>query len=155
MSRLPTPSFPMRGSRPAMRLLRTIKIRPRVSPSYIFDPRLLNTVTFATNYFLQTFNDANQNYNPQANAGLNLGIASGIIAAGAPSILVTGFDQTGATQPSGRTDVTGHVTDNLHWTVGHHELKFGGEFRHSNVNQLYFSSARGTFSFDGSRGPWG
>jgi hypothetical protein len=123
--------------------------------NYIFNSRLLNTVTFATNYFLQTFNDANQNFNPQANAGLNLGIAPGIIAAGAPSILITGFDQTGATQPSGRTDVTGHVTDNLHWTVGRHELKFGGEYRHSNVNQLYFSSARGTFSFDGSRGPWG
>lgn len=123
--------------------------------SYIFNSNLLNTVTFATNYFLQTFNDANQNYNPQANAGLNLGIPPGIVAAGAPSILVTGFDQTGATQPSGRTDVTGHVTDNLHWTVGRHELKFGGEYRHSNVNQLYFSSARGTFSFDGSRGPWG
>ena len=123
--------------------------------SYIFTPHLLNTVTFATNYFLQTFNDANQNFNPQTNAGLNLGLASGIIAAGAPSILVTGFDQTGATQPSGRTDVTGHVTDNLHWSFGRHEFKFGGEFRHSNVNQLYFSSARGTFTFDGSRGPWG
>ncbi|ADW70958.1 TonB-dependent receptor [Granulicella tundricola] len=122
--------------------------------SYIFSPRLLNTVTFATNYFLQTFNDADQNFHPQANAGLNLGITNAIIAAGAPSILITGFDQTGATQPSGRTDVTGHVTDNFHWTLGKHELKFGGEYRHSNVNQLYFSSARGTFTFDGSRGPW-
>ncbi|WP_263382400.1 TonB-dependent receptor [Granulicella arctica] len=120
----------------------------------VINSKLLNVVTFATNYFLQTFNDANQNFNPQANAGLNLGIAPGIIAAGAPSILVTGFDQTGATQPSGRTDVTGHVTDNFHWTVGRHQLKFGGEYRHSNVNQLYFSSARGTFSFDGTRGAW-
>ena len=123
--------------------------------NYIFTPRLLNTVTFATNYFLQTFNDADQNFNPQPNAGLNLGITNPIIEAGAPSILVTGFDQTGATQPSGRTDVTGHVTDNFHWTLGKHELKFGGEYRHSNVNQLYFSSSRGTFTFDGSRGPWG
>ena len=123
--------------------------------SYIFSPKLLNTVTFATNYFLQTFNDADQNFNPQANAGLNLGLGAGVIAAGAPTISVTGFDETGATQPSGRTDVTGHVTDNFHWTLGKHELKFGGEYRHSNVNQLYFSSARGTFTFDGSRGPWG
>ena len=110
-----------------------------------------------SNYFLQTFNDANQNFNPQANAGLNLGLpAGGIIAAGAPSIIFTGtvFDQTGATQPSGRTDVTGHITDSLHWTIGRHALKIGGEFRHSNVNQLYFSSARGTFTFDGTRGPW-
>ena len=123
--------------------------------SYIFSPRILNTVTFATNYFLQTFNDASQNFYPQANAGLNLGITNPVLLAGAPTITVTGFDITGATQPSGRTDVTGHVTDNFHWTLGRHELKFGGEFRHSNVNQLYFSSARGTFTFDGSRGPWG
>ena len=122
--------------------------------TYIFSPRLVNTVTFATNYFLQTFNDANQNFNPQANAGLNLGITNPIIAAGAPTLSITGFDITGATQPSGRTDVTGHVTDNFHWSLGKHELKFGGEYRHSNVNQLYFSSSRGTFTFDGSRGPW-
>ncbi len=125
--------------------------------SYIFTPNLLNQLTFGVNYFLQTFNDANQNFNPQANAGLNLGLGTGIIAAGAPSIVFTGtvFDQTGATQPSGRTDVTGHVTDNLHWTIGRHSLKIGGEFRHANVNQLYFSSSRGTFTFDGTRGPWG
>jgi Carboxypeptidase regulatory-like domain len=125
--------------------------------SYIFNSNLLNQVTLGVNYFLQTFNDANQNFNPQANAGLNLGLpAGGIIAAGAPSIIFTGtvFDQTGATQPSGRTDVTGHITDSLHWTIGRHALKIGGEFRHSNVNQLYFSSARGTFTFDGTRGPW-
>jgi hypothetical protein len=125
--------------------------------SYIFNSHLLNQVTLGVNYFLQTFNDANQNFNPQANAGLNLGLpAGGIVAAGAPSIIFTGtvFDQTGATQPSGRTDVTGHVTDSLHWTLGRHALKIGGEYRHSNVNQLYFSSARGTFTFDGTRGPW-
>ncbi len=126
-----------------------------VVDTYIINSHLVNTVTLATNYFLQTFNDADQNFNPGTNAGLNLGLNAGIIAAGAPTITVTGFDETGATQPSGRTDVTGHVTDNLHWTLGRHELKFGGEYRHSNVNQLYFSSSRGTFAFDGSRGPWG
>ncbi|WP_213804146.1 TonB-dependent receptor [Granulicella sp. dw_53] len=120
--------------------------------SYIFNSHLLNQVTLATNYFLQTFNDASQNFFP-ANAGLNLGL-SGIIAAGAPTITVNGFDISGATQPSGRTDVTGHITDSLHWTIGRHALKIGGEYRHSNVNQLYFSSARGTFTFDGTRGPW-
>jgi hypothetical protein len=123
--------------------------------NYIFTPRVLNQVTLGTNYFLQTFNDANQGFYPQKNAGLNVGLTDGtILAAGSPTINITGFETVGATQPSGRTDVTGHVTDNLHWTVGRHELKFGGEFRHSNVNQLYFSSARGTFAFDGTRGPW-
>ncbi|QEE30661.1 TonB-dependent receptor [Terriglobus albidus] len=125
-----------------------------VVDTYTITPHVLNQVTLATNYFLQTFNDANQGFYPQQNAGLNLGL-SGIIAAGSPTITMSQFDGVGATQPSGRTDVTGHVTDNLHWTLGRHDMKFGGEFRHSNVNQLYFSSARGTFAFDGTRGPWG
>lgn len=122
----------------------------------VFSSRLLNQLTLGVNYFLQTFNDANQGFYPQANANLNLGITNPVIAQGAPSIIFTGtvFDQTGATQPSGRTDVTGHITDSLHWTLGRHQLKIGGEFRHSNVNQLYFSSSRGTFTFDGTRGPW-
>jgi hypothetical protein len=130
--------------------------------SYIFTPHVLNQVTLATNYFLQTFNDANQNLNP-GTVGLNLGLPPGIIAAGAPTIAFGGgtsctlgatFDCSGATQPSGRTDVTGHITDNFHWTIGRHNLKLGGEYRHSNVNQLYFTSARGSFGFDGTRGPW-
>ncbi|RSL15626.1 carboxypeptidase family protein [Edaphobacter aggregans] len=119
----------------------------------VFNSHLLNIITFGTNYFKQTFNDADQNFNPQQNAGLNLGL-NGIIAAGAPTLTVSGFDITGATQPSGRTDVTGHVVDNLHWTLGRHALKFGGEFRRADVDLLYFSNARGSFSFDGTRGPW-
>jgi hypothetical protein len=120
----------------------------------IFNSHLLNIVTFGTNYFKQTFNDADQNFNPATTAGLNLGL-TGIIAAGAPTITVNGFDITGATQPSGRTDVTGHVVDNLHWTLGRHALKFGGEFRRANVDLIYFSNARGSFTFDGTRGGYG
>ncbi|WP_158791099.1 TonB-dependent receptor [Granulicella sp. L60] len=119
----------------------------------IFTSHLLNVVTLGTNYFLQTFNDADQNFNPATCCGLNLGL-TGIIAAGSPTVTITGFDEIGATQPSGRTDVTGHVTDSLHWTIGAHSLKFGGEYRHANINLLYFSNSRGTFAFDGTRGPW-
>ncbi|SEB91306.1 TonB-dependent receptor [Terriglobus roseus] len=129
-----------------------------VIDTYTINSRMLNQVTLGMNYFLQTFNDANQGFNPQTNAGLNLGITNPIVAQGAPSIIFTGggtgsgFDQVGATQPSGRTDVTGDISDSFHWTVGKHSLKLGGEYRRGNVNQLYFSSARGTFTFDGQRG---
>ncbi len=127
--------------------------------TYILNSKMLNQLSLGMNYFLQTFNDANQNFNPGTADGLNLGLASGsIIAAGSPSIIFsgggtgTGFDQVGATQPSGRTDVTGDIADSFHWTLGKHSLKFGAEYRRGNVNQLYFSSARGTFTFDGQRG---
>lgn len=113
---------------------------------------LVNQLTLGTGYFLQTFNDRNQNFNTQA-TGLNLGL-SGILAQGATKLTVTGFDYTGATAPLGRTDVTGHITDTLHWTIGKHSLKLGGEYRHANVNVGYYTNGRGAFTFDGSRGPW-
>jgi len=114
---------------------------------------LLNQVQLGTNFFLQTFNDADQDFNPGKNDGLALGL-TGIVAAGSPTIAISGFDEVGATQPSGRTDVTGQIVDSLRWTLGKHELKFGGEFRHANVDLKYYSNSRGTFTFDGTRGPW-
>ena len=120
---------------------------------YIFNSHVLNQMTLGTSYFMQNFNDVNQSYYPQQNAGLNLG-ATGTIAAGAPTISVSGFDIVGATQPDGRVDVTGHITDSLHWDLGRHALKIGGEYRHSNANQKAYDGTRGTFTFDGSRGPW-
>ena len=125
-----------------------------VIDNHVFTSKILNQLTLGTNYFLQTFNDANQSFSPQQKAGLNLGITNPVVAQGAPTISISGFDITGATQPSGRTDVTGHITDNFHWTLGRHSLVFGGEYRRANINQLYFSSSRGTFNFDGTRGPW-
>ena len=85
--------------------------------TYIFNPRLLNQVTLGTNYFLQTFNDARQRLLPAAKCRIEPRHAQPNRSAGcSASITVSGFDITGATQPSGRTDVTGHITDSLHWT---------------------------------------
>ncbi len=116
----------------------------------VFSSKLVNQLLFAGQSFLQTFNDRNQNFDPQA-AGLNLGLA-GILAHGATKLSVGSFDYTGATAPLGRQDVTGHVTDTLHWTVGLHDLKLGGEFRHANLNVAYYTNGRGSFTFDGTRG---
>ena len=119
----------------------------------VITPNLLNVLNLGTDYFAQTFNDADQNYNPLACCGLNLGL-TGQFAYGAPTFTPSGFDYTGATQPLGRTDVTGQINDSLRWTIGRHALKIGGEFRHTNINLFYFSNSRGTFSFSGARGPW-
>jgi hypothetical protein len=115
----------------------------------MWSPNLVNQITAGENYFLQTFNDRNVSY-----SGPALGLLTGSIFAGAPTIKITGFDYTAATQPLGRTDVAGHLTDNLSWNKGRHQWKFGGEYRHANVDVAYFSNSRGTFSFDGTRGPW-
>jgi hypothetical protein len=118
----------------------------------IVSPRVVNQVTLATNYFLQTFDDFNIGFDAAA-LGLNTG-ATGPGLIGSPTVKITGFDYAGATPPLGRTDTTGHITDNLAYTRGRHQLKFGGEYRRAVVDVAYFSNSRGTFSFDGTRGPW-
>jgi hypothetical protein len=118
----------------------------------ILSPRLVNQVLLGVNYFLQTFNDFNPGFNPIA-MGLNTGIAQGN-QVGSPTINITGFDFVGATQPAGRIDTTGHLTDNLSYTHGRHQLKFGGEYRRAVLDVAYFTNVRGTFTFDGTRGPW-
>ena len=118
----------------------------------VWSPKLVNQVTFGVNYFLQTFDDFNTSFNPLA-AGLNTGITSGNLI-GSPTIKITGFDYAGATPPLGRIDTTGHVTDNMSYNTGRHQLKLGGEFRRAVLDVSYFTNERGTFSFDGSRGPW-
>ncbi len=118
----------------------------------ILSPRLVNQVLLGVNYFLQTFNDFNPGFNPVA-MGLNTGISQGN-QIGSPTINITGFDFVGATQPAGRIDTTGHVTDNLSYTLGRHQLKIGGEYRRAVLDVAYFNNVRGTFTFDGTRGPW-
>ena len=117
-----------------------------------WSPKIVNQITLATNYFLQTFGDFNTSFNPLS-YGLNTGITNPNYI-GSPRLTISGFDYVGATAPLGRTDVTAHVTDNMSWLLGRHQLKLGGEYRRADVNVAYYSNSRGTFTFDGTRGPW-
>jgi hypothetical protein len=118
----------------------------------VLSPRMVNNLVLATNYFLQTFNDLDTSPNPNA-AGLNTGVTAPTLA-GSPTIRISGFASAGVTQPSGRIDTTGHVTDTLSWTKGRHQFKFGGEYRRALMDIFYESNTRGTLTFDGTRGPW-
>lgn len=121
----------------------------QIAQSSTFNSKMVNQITAAASSFLQVFNDRNQNFDVQAN-GLNLGL-TGQLAKGAPQFYVGSFDYTGATPPLGRQDVTGHIGDVFHLSLGRHDLKFGGEYRHANLNVAYFVNGRGTFNFDGTR----
>lgn len=115
-------------------------------------PTMLNQVILGVNYFKQTFNDFDTSPNPIA-AGLNTEVTNPVLA-GSPSLRITNFAGASSTQPLGRIDTTGHITDNLSWTRGKHQLKFGGEYRRAVLDVFYDTNKRGTFTFDGSRGPW-
>jgi len=118
----------------------------------ILTPAVVNQLTLGVNYFLQTFNDANTSFNPIA-LGLNTGVTDPTLI-GSPKITINGFDYVGATQPLGRIDTTGHITDNLTWSHGRHQIKIGGEFRRARLDVFYQINKRGSFVFDGTRGPW-
>ncbi len=115
--------------------------------------RLVSQLVLGANYFLQVFNDADTSYNPIA-AGLNTGVSQDGSLGGSPSLRITNFAGASATQPLGRIDTTGHITENLSYSVGRHTLKFGGEYRRAVLDVFYDTNKRGSFTFDGTRGPW-
>jgi len=123
-------------------------------------PTLTNQVLFGINSFYQTFRDANASFDTMA-AGLYLSpdaLINGKPIFGAPNIEigVTGssFEQVGITPPEGRHDITGVLTDILSWTKGKNQIRFGGEARQGRVDEFYYRHSLGSFTFNGSQGPW-
>jgi hypothetical protein len=122
----------------------------------VLSPRMTNQLLFGINYFNQTFSDANNSFDTKA-LGLFLSpdaTIKGQPILGAPNIAITGFEQIGLTPPEGRNDVTGMLADIVSYNVGRHQFRFGGEFRQGRVNEFYHRRGTGSFSFDGTQGPW-
>ena len=131
----------------------------------VFSPAMTNQLAAGVSYFQQVFVDADTNFDPQA-LGLDTGV-TGSNLGGAPYLKIgppsgasdlnvsnSGFDPLGPTAPEGRTDITGHLNEDLNWTKGAHQLHFGGEIRKAQVNEFYLTGERGTLFFDGTQGPW-
>lgn len=118
----------------------------------VLSARLVNQITLGVNYFKQTFNDFDTSANPVA-IGLNTGVTEATLL-GAPTTTISGFAGVGQTQPLGRIDTTGHIVENLSYTVGRHQFKVGGEYRRARLDVFYDTNKRGRFVFDGARGPW-
>jgi hypothetical protein len=119
-----------------------------------FSSRLTNQILFGANYFNQLFHDFNNSFIP-ANIGLFLSPDAtnhGQPIQGAPNIRIKGFEQTGITDPKGRSDLTWHLTDIVSYTTGAHQLRFGGEVRQAHLNEFYHRHSTGRFRFDGTQG---
>jgi len=105
-----------------------------------------NQMLVGVNYFNQVFNDLQTGQNVQS-----LGFVTGATFPNAPNITIKGFDPVGLTPPEGRNDITGHLTDQLSWIKGKHQMRFGGEFRKAQLDEFYHRHATGSFTFDGSQ----
>ena len=116
--------------------------------NHVFASNITNQVLAGVNYFNQVFNDENTAFDMAS-----LGLVDGSSLPGAANIKITGFDPTGETPPEGRNDITGHLTDDLSWVIGKHQIKLGGELRKAQLDEFYHRHALGIFTFDGSQGP--
>jgi len=113
--------------------------------NHTFTPSLTNQIVSGVNYFHQIFDDNVTNFDVTG-TGLDTGSSS----TNAPKLQISGFDATGVTPPLGRIDVSGQIADNLAWVKGKHEMKFGGEYRHVQLDEFYHRNAQGVYKFNGS-----
>jgi hypothetical protein len=118
----------------------------------VYSSHLVNQLVVGYNYFLQKFNSFDTSANPIA-MGLNTGVTDPTLA-GPPNITISGFAAVGGTQPLGRIDKTLQFTDSMSYSAGSHQIKVGGEARIAKLFIFYDSNERGTFTFDGTVGPW-
>jgi hypothetical protein len=123
-----------------------------VVTSSVLKSNVVNQLVVGFNYFKQTFNSYDTSANP-SDFGLNTGVTDPSLA-GPPNLTINGFAAVGGTQPLGRVDKTLHFTDNLNWLTGSHQIKIGGEARLAHLFVFYDSNKRGTFTYDGTVGPW-
>ena len=111
---------------------------------------LTNQVLAGVNAFYQLFIDDKSDFD-LSGAGFDSGSTYPGVA---PHIRISGFDAVGIVAPSGRNDITGHLTDTLSWTKGKHEYRFGGEYRKAQINAFNTGDSSGQFNFTGNQGPW-
>ena len=122
----------------------------------VLSPRLTNQVLLGVSSFYQSFHDANNSFNT---TGARVVSEPGRADRRQADLRcaqhhISGFDQIGITPPEGRNDTTGHITDILSWSTGKHQFRMGGEFRDGRVDEFYHRRSLGSFSFDGTQGPW-
>ncbi len=111
----------------------------------LISSHISNQILAGVNYFNQVFDDYNSAFNVQS-----LGFITGAGFTNAPNINIGSFDPAGLTPPEGRNDITGHLTDQLSWVIGKHQMRFGGEYRQAQLDEFYHRHSVGSFTFDGS-----
>lgn len=141
-----SPGLQLNGTK----LLTTVR-QVMVSNTRTFGGNKVNEARFGYNSF---FNSLGRELANSRDVVTELGIP-GIspgppISWGIPSIAVSGFSGFGddSEGPYVNNNKTFQAVDNFSWTIGSHTLKFGGELRWDQYNQVGNQFARGAFLFE-------
>ncbi len=118
--------------------------------THTFSPTVVNEALFSfhRNY---TPGVVPQNHDSPASLGFTGIIPDDPAAAGPPTIIINSI-QIGNTYegPQTRADNTWQYADSVSWIKGRHTMKFGGEFRAYEQNQLFDFINNGYLDFDGA-----
>jgi Carboxypeptidase regulatory-like domain/TonB-dependent Receptor Plug Domain/TonB dependent receptor len=118
----------------------------------------VNDLRYGWNRFAEGFFPQDQNFDPNSIGLCNVPITLGTCdSSGLPIILLSAtptggtafFSQVGATSgdPRHRVDTNNQVIDSLAWKLNKHDLKFGGEFRRTSIEQYLDKYSRGRLRF--------
>jgi len=111
-----------------------------LNETWVISPTMVNEARLGANRIFISFNPDVQ-ANPQT-FGINDGVTTPI---GLPQMTVSGAFTFGSSAISARGDMTPVLSDTLSWTRGNHTIKFGGEERRQNSNNI--TTSPGTFTF--------
>jgi len=131
-----------------------------VSLSYVhsFSGTKTNDLRYGWNRFAEGFFPQDQDFDPSTIGLCNVPTGSASCrSSGLPIILLsptpTGstafFAQPGANSadPRSRVDTNNQVIDGFSWKLSKHDMKFGGEFRRTSIQQHFDKYSRGRLSF--------
>jgi len=159
-----TQSFPLAlnatgGQLPGFNTVTPTRVQ-LVSLSYVhvFSPTKVNDLRYGWNRFAEGFFPQDASFDPSTIGLCNTPLtapschSSGlpiILAALTPTGATSFFAQPGATSgdPRHRVDTNNQVIDSFSWKIGKHDLKFGGEFRRTSIQQIFQKYSRGRIRF--------
>ena len=131
-----------------------------VSLSYVrvISPTTENELRYGWNRFAEGFFPQDANFDPSTIGLCNVTrTAPSCHSSGLPIILASGtpnggtsfFAQPGATSgdPRHRVDTNNQLIDSFSWKVNKHDVKFGGEFRRTSIQQIFEKYSRGRIRF--------
>ena len=124
----------------------------------VLSPTRINEFRYGWNRFAEGFFPQDQNFNPASISLCNVPVTfSSCNSSGLPIIILapnaTGaagfFSQLGATSgdPRQRVDTNNQLIDSLSWKRNKHDIRFGGEFHRTSVEQRFDKYSRGRFRF--------
>jgi hypothetical protein len=130
-----------------------------ISDVQVVSPTMVNEVRYGWNRFAEGFFPQDKSFDPSTIGLCNVPVTFGSChSEGLPIILVsptpTGasgfFSQLGATSgdPRQRVDTNTQFIDSFSWKMNKHDLKFGGEFHRTSIQQRFDKYSRGRVRFD-------